>query len=242
MEPHMSNENLNDFHWKNKLEDVSNLSGETLTDKNAAWEKLHSRLRQNPRHIGPAWYWAAAACLLLAILVPLMTANKKQDSLVENSPAQIQSKKATVPEILPSKENAVVDISSSLIENKKTINQGIQTRSSKSSANNIVKKEETVSANFNDQKYIQLEPAISLPPVIDSPVETTLAVSPFKKKLRVVHINELGDPGEETLNIARYYERRSFQVKLINQEVYTSSSRSSNNTGFKIFKTRTPPN
>ena len=241
MEPGMSNENLNDFHWKNKLEDVSNLSGETLTDKNAAWEKLHSRLRQKPRRIRAVWYYAAAACLL-AILIPLMTANKKQDSLVKNSPAQIQPKKVTVHEILPSKENAVVDISSSLIKNKKTINQAIQTSNRKSPANNIVKKEETVSANFNDQKYMQQEPAISSPPVIDSPVETTLAVSPLKKKLKVVHINELGDPGEETLNIARYYERRSFQLKIINQEVYSSSSRPSNNTGFKIFKTKTPSN
>ena len=76
------------------------------------------------------------------------------------------------------------------------------------------------------------------------PVDTAInivAILPEKKKLKVVHINELGDPVEETPNIARNYEHHSFQVKLINQEVYTSPPPSSGNTGFNIFKTKTAP-
>ncbi len=76
MEPRMSNENLNDY-WKNKLEDVDSLSAETFTDKNAAWEKLHSRLRQKPSRVRTVWYWAAAACLLLVFILPIIIAGKK---------------------------------------------------------------------------------------------------------------------------------------------------------------------
>ncbi len=166
MEPNMSNEDLNDFHWKNKLEDEGSLSRETLTDKNAAWEKLHSRLRQKPNRIRALWYWAAAACLLLAIIIPVMMPDKKQDSLVKNSPTPLQPKKATVREISPSKENAVADVSS-LIVKKKIIKQAIQTNDKKLPANDIVKKEEIVSANLNDQKDIQQQTTISSPPVID---------------------------------------------------------------------------
>ena len=34
----------NDFHWKNKLEDLESLPGETF-NKEAAWEKLHERMQ-----------------------------------------------------------------------------------------------------------------------------------------------------------------------------------------------------
>jgi len=57
----------------------------------------------------------------------------------------------------------------------------------------------------------------------------------------VVHINELGDPVTEIPNVVRNYEHHSFQVKLLNQEVYTSPSSYSGNTGFNIFKTKTVP-
>ena len=67
----MSNENPNDFHWKNKLEDVGSLQEETQTDKNAAWEKLYSRLGKRPRRVRGLWY-LAAACLLMMVMIPVM--------------------------------------------------------------------------------------------------------------------------------------------------------------------------
>ncbi len=243
MEPGMSKENLDD-HWKNKLEDVSSLSGETFTDKNATWEKLHSRLCQKPPGIRAVWYWAAAACLLLAVIIPAIMFNKKQNSLVENIPTQILTKEITVPEISPSKENVVANISPSLIIKKKYIKPYIQTKEKKSGANNIVNKEETVLANLNDQKdiqQIQQELPISLPLIINTPVEAPVAIAPVKKKLKVVHINELSEPGEKTLNTARYYERRSLKLKFNNHTVYTNSSLPMDYTGFNILKLKNAP-
>ncbi len=239
MEPGISNENLND-HWINKLEDVSRLPGETFTDKNAAWEKLHSRLLQKPQRLKALWFWAAAACLLLAILIPAMILNKKQEGLVQNIPIQTLPKEITAPEISTLKENAV-DISTSLIENKKIPEPAIKSNNKKTHANNLVKIEQIVSANFINRTDIQKELLTSSPLIINAPVETTFAVVPVKEKLKVVHINELGNPGEQTSNIARYYERRSFKLKLINKEVNTSSALPVNYTGFNILKLKNAP-
>ena len=74
---------------------------------------------------------------------------------------------------------------------------------------------------------------------VDSAI-SIVAILPEKKKLKVVHINELSDPIAELPGITRYAERHSFQLKLINQEVY-SSPPSSGNTGFNIFKTKNAP-
>jgi len=80
-----------------------------------------------------------------------------------------------------------------------------------------------------------------LSPVSDSFIENTIAAAPVKKKLKVVHINELGEPVSEAPNTARYYEHRPLQFRFINQQVYTSSSLPLNSTGFTIFKTKSVP-
>ena len=84
MEQDMLNENLNNRSWKNKLEDVENLSNSVLQDKDVAWEKLHSRLHQPPHRIKAICYWATAACLLTVIFVPILTADKKQQKIAAN--------------------------------------------------------------------------------------------------------------------------------------------------------------
>ena len=74
------------------------------------------------------------------------------------------------------------------------------------------------------------------------PVDTVInivAIIPEKKKLKVVHINELGDPVEDVPNMVRSHERRSL-VKFINQEVNICLP-SSGNTGFNIFKAKKIP-
>ena len=138
----------------------------------------------------------------------------------------------------PLNENTVADISPSPILKKKTTEQATQTNHKKSIPNDIVKREENIPADINDEKNIQQQPTI-LADTISSAVET--AVVSVKKKLKVVHINELADPGEEASNVVRYYEHHSFQVKLINQQVYSSPPLPSGGSGFNIFKTKKTP-
>jgi len=222
------------------LEDVGSLQEETLADKNAVWEKLHSRLGKRPRRVRGLWY-LAAACLLLMVVIPVMMTTKSHNSLVKNNPAQIESKKEIVPEILPSKETDLADVAFPIIKKNKITGKLIRTSYEKISSNDISKKAQTVTPNFNDQKDTQAAPLISMPDAIDSSFKTTLAVAPVKKKLKVVHINELGDPVEETSNITKSYEYHAFQFKLINKQVDTYSSLPVNNTGFNILKLKNAP-
>jgi hypothetical protein len=239
MEQRMSNENPNDFHWKNKLEDVGSLQEETLTDKNAIWEKLYSRLGQRPHRVRGLWY-LAAACLLLLVMIPVTMTTKNNNSLVKNNPVQIKSKKVILPEILPSKETALAEVSFPVIKKNKITERPVRTSYKKSGLNDIAKHTQTVIANSNVQKDTQPASIISLANAIDSSFKTTLAVAPVKKKLKVVHINELGDPVEEVSN-TKSYEYHAFQFKLINKQVATYSSLPVNNTGFNILKLKNAP-
>ncbi|MDV6222692.1 hypothetical protein R1T14_24495 [Flavitalea sp. BT771] len=54
--------------WSRRLEEPGALPGTGLADKEAAWDKLYDRLRETPRRRTQPWLWAAAACLLLALI------------------------------------------------------------------------------------------------------------------------------------------------------------------------------
>ena len=70
-------------------------------------------------------------------------------------------------------------------------------------------------------------------------METTTAVAVReKKKLKVVHLNELGDPVSEPRNRLLPDDYGLIQFKLINQQVYTSSPAPSNSTGFNILQSK----
>ena len=79
---------------RSRLEEVKSLPDKLLSDKNAAWEKLHGRMHAKPHRIKPFWYWAAA-CLLVSLTISFLTANKKQQALVNNEPAKKILKKTT---------------------------------------------------------------------------------------------------------------------------------------------------
>ncbi|HVU55119.1 MAG TPA: hypothetical protein VHD83_08680 [Puia sp.] len=67
----MDNERPNEHTmWSSRLEEPGALPGTGLTDKEAAWDKLYDRLREqeSPRRRRIIWLWAAAACFLLIII------------------------------------------------------------------------------------------------------------------------------------------------------------------------------
>jgi hypothetical protein len=233
----MSDEKPNkDFHWKNKLEELDSFPGETF-NKEAAWEKLHGRIQES-REKNTVWYWAAAACLLLAVFSPWFFADKKEHELVKKNSVQKQTQ---LPSSHLSAKSNIDTVAAlySLSTEKKLPAFSVEKRNKiNSPVNHKITPVETVTGETGKEDMVQ---KITNNAVV--PVSTTIsivAILPEKKKLKVVHINELGDPVAETPNIARFADRHTFQLKLINQEVYTSSLPSAN-TGFNIFKTKNAP-
>jgi hypothetical protein len=235
----MPNGNRNSAGWKSKLDELESLPGEMMPDKNAAWDKLHSRLatrRNNNKKA--AWYWAAAACILFAVTIPMFVSNNKEGQLTgtaikENQPA-VKSPVATLIEkdgkdIVPVKNNEVVSV---LAKNNNKINSKIIPQGIR----NEIRLYDTVSSHGLVKENVN---------IISQPTDTLSNVAsalPVKKKLKVVHINELGDPVEMSPDIAGKKDLHSFQLKLARQEVYTSPSVAFDKNGFTIFKTKSSPN
>jgi hypothetical protein len=229
----------NDFHWKSKLEDLESLPGETFHNE-AAWEKLHQRMQGKSRNKNAVWYWAAAACLLLSVLIPAFLADKKAGVLVKNNSIQKQIQSSSSRLLKESNNDTSAVISSLPVEKKLPALSPERSNKINSLFNHNIlgvtiiqdkkEKEEFTTQKITNNAVAPVDTAISI-----------VAILPGRKKLKVVHINELDDSVTETPNIARNYEHRSFQVKLINQGVYTSPPPSSGNTGFNIFKTKNLP-
>lgn len=238
----MLSENQNNFHWKNKLDDMDGLQGEMLTDKNATWEKLHARINEKPRRKGFVWYWVAAACLLLAVIIPATIINKKQDDVVKNTPKQIELKKETVPENSTIKENEVAKSSTIANEKRNAVKTTLPSPIVKPVTNDVTQTQEPVVANSNVQHTIEQQPVFVSVPLVDT--ATSLATAPVKEKakFKVVHINELGDPVEVSTDMAYTADLHAFQLKLATQEVYKNPSVASNKKSIGILKQKTFPN
>jgi len=235
----MLNEKPNDdFHWKNKLADLEDLPGKVF-DKEAAWGKLHERMQGRPRNKKAIWYWAAAACLLLVLVIPwLFLANKREGILVKNNSIQKQAQPAS-PHLLTKNTKDIPATISSLAVEKTLPDYSVKKNEKiKSLFKNDIAQLKIIQDKKEKPEFIKQEIANSAAAPIDT-IISIVANIPEKKKLKVVHINDLGDPVAETPNITRFYERRSL-VKFINREV-DSRLPSSGNTGFNFFKAKNIP-
>ncbi len=232
----MLNEDLNNLHWKNKLEDADGLSAETLSDKNATWEKLHNRLRENSKPKKVVWYWAAAACLLMAVVIPLMLVHKNENTVVKNNIQKNKRSKSELKQAKPLKNGATAAISTGTGEKKRTIKIKIK------NYNNTIADTNKEPSETNNNNQITANKIILSVPSTDSIVVTTAGIMHAKKKLKVVHINEIGDPVEALSEITHKTDLHLFQLKLATQEVYDKSSVASNTTGIPIIKLKTSRN
>ena len=184
----MSEEKLNN-NWKQKLEDADSLPHASLQNKDGAWEKLHARIAEKPRSKRVLWYWVAAACLLLALIIPSLTIHRSTTTVVKNTEQHITT--ADTVNVIP------------LVNN-------------------------------NDQS-LQNE-NIAVPGIIDtSAIAVVSSPAPIQKKLKVVHINELGETYEVPADLARSADLHLFQLKLAQQEIYNASATASNNNSIVHF-------
>jgi len=233
----MLNDKPNNMDWKNKLEEMESSPGE-IFNKEASWDKLHIQLQPKQKKRKVIWYWLAAACLFFALFILFILSNKKENVLMKNTVLQnkIDSSYSNVPMI--NDDSSKIISSSSILNNKPShfINNNDKTITA---IHHKIIKQEIIHDKKDRESIITQE--------IDNNAVTPVATAinivanlPEKKKLKVVHINELGEPVTEAPSMAHLYNRHSFQFKFMNQEGYTTSSNFSNNN--KVLKNFTTIN
>ena len=236
----MSNENPNNTpHWRNKLDELENLPGSAFNGK-AAWDKLHGRLGGNKKSKKIYWYWVAAACLLFGLMITLLNyykgASKPGNSgtIVKEQPKEI---KKPVLKIEEANKNEIVNNAEPIKDNiVYTRNRSIQRN------RHIIPTKVVAEVRSNDVvvNYPEQEPIAKPLEIVKN--NSTTTIIPPKKKLNVVHINELGDPVIETSDITRIPDMHSFQLKFGNGEVLSNSPIASKSSGLIILKTKPTSN
>ena len=223
----MLSKKLNDpFYWKNKLETLNCLPGEAAPEKDALWEKLNGRLQQKPAANKAKWYWMAAGLLPLIIIALTMV------SKTENVPAKQQmvknkNTKATPSYLLPASTEAVTLSVSASVEKK----QPVVVINSKVKSKIFI---DTIRANDADvallpEKVKPEIPTINIPPVDTVVTVSTTAVA--KKKLQVIHLNELETyPAQFAEPVNYAHNIKPGKKKIINLSLASQE----NTIGFKI--------
>lgn len=203
------------LHWKNKLDDLDHLPGEQIPDKNLGWEKLHNRLQEKSRNKIVRWYWTAAACLLLVIGIPWLTINEKDQNLVKNNMQQIPSNSSILQ--TPSTDNTIITPSQTQTENKHPNAAKAKIKLQYRPKYNA----DTIDEPVANQRKVLIK---STPEVFNISINPdTIAfvtVVPVKKKLRVVHINELDKP-KEHVQFAQSNASSVFQTKSLNNNAFS---------------------
>ena len=233
----MSNKSHN--NWKSQLGELDTWPGASMPDKNVAFRKLHGRLTGKKSNRKLAWYWTAAACLLIAILTPLVF---RQSGV---APVSETATKYPQPKELPA-EVSLVPLKKEIVEIKK---QSLQTKHVFTAADINKTRKKIIPAGVTNE--IRLYDTVSTSDRLNEnsniavkPVDTalTVVITTIKKTLKVVHVNELGDPVDVQREIAGKKELHSFQLRLASQEVYNGKPVALNKKEFTIFSTKSSPN
>ncbi len=236
----MSNENPNNTpHWRNKLDELEHLPGSAF-NKDAAWDKLYGRLGGNRKSKKISWYWIAAACLLLGLLITLVNYDKNTSQSANKETVIKQQPKETKKPVLK-----VEEVNKNENQNSaELINDEIAATPNKPIRRNrrIIPTKVVTKIHSDDVviSYPEKKPVVKPLQIINT--NPTTAVFPQKKKLNVVHINELGDPVIKSSDITRVTDIHSFQLKFGNGEVLSNSPIASKSSGLIILKTKPTSN
>ncbi len=220
----MQNEKNNNWHWKQKLNDADFIPTEARLNKEAAWQKLQQRLNKPKRKIAIA-YWAVAACLLPLAVALLFVLHPKTNNIANSTVSLIRnSKKPLIKETLPLQKDAVVVITK---VNRRAKNTVIQKK-----RNNVVMIDtnKEITSNKKEDSIRSNEPLVAVvPPENTAKTKVAIAVKP---KLKVVHINELGEPDETAPTVAHNVYPHSFSMQIGKEEVYANPAKAKSKNGF----------
>lgn len=239
MEPDMSNENRDKAAWKGRLEDPAIL-GLTSSDTNALWEKLDGRLHEKPRRKKLAWYWAAAACLLLAMLLPFIKSNLTPNAVDTSAVVKQTSVAPVINENIQQPFSPSAENSDAVIEKRQAVKVIKEDKIKAPALVNVATETDITSTPTTVQQAIQ-PVQNNLTPITNTPVVIAAAGPVLKQKLKVVHINELGYPEEPTHRDEHIADYRSIRFNPVSPETYTTASPAQNVSDLNFFKNKTSP-
>jgi len=216
-----------DGGWKDRLDRFDDVPGEPWTNKNASWDKLHARLHKKQGRKKTPWWWLAAAAVLLLFVsgTLLLMKHAAPKDLAKNKPTHAAPARPAPPEsLLVIKNNPARPAGHTIISR-------------------LHRQPKTPSLPGGIPADTAATPQISIIPVItDTPLLNQVAMQP-KKKLQVVHINELDNPGQEGTqwtSSPSYSPKRFFRLLLINTETSSSAASQKQDAGNNRFTIKTP--
>ena len=221
----MSDEKVNkSFYWKDKLDELDLLPGEAPVDKEAGWQQLRNRLQKKPRKKKGIAYWIAAACLVGVMVLTRLQLMQPEETLVrrDTHPAPRTSLKH-----LPVTGNQKF-----LATLKQTAKKNIHPPESKDKLYPVV-----VKAAATGEPVPLPDTVKETLPAADpyQPVDTVhLITAAPKKKLRVVHINEVNRPEDDTQLASNDPAPSSAQLSRENSLPNFSVSRNASDNIIKI--------
>jgi len=235
----MSLENHNNISpWKSKLDSLDSLPENNPYDKNEAWDKLYFRLGGKKRRKNKTWLWAAAACIFFTLMIPLFYSNRANqetnNSAFKKNQASIKTRSTIID-----KDETVPITNVTVINNER---KARSTRSKTVAGMIHENKKEKLRLSYTDSSKTMATETESNFMTLTDTVSSLTTIQPEKKKLRVVHINELGDPAETLPEVVRNSDKHTFQFKIANQEIYINPTTASNSNGFTILKIKSSQN
>ena len=211
----MLHEKPNDpFHWKNKLDELDHLPGETALDKNGSWEKLHGRLGKNSRVKRIGWYWLAAASVLIAMGVRWIIVNQQENKIITKTQNIVAPKEPIKSEILNDKISPALSTPIAFTQGTRRVVPPSSRKQRRQAIPNAIESKITV---VKDSSISLPEINVKSSIVENTLFITTVTTAPVKKKLRIIHINELGKTAEEEMQYART-SPPAFRTRSIHQE------------------------
>jgi len=235
MGKNMSDENYNNPIWKNRLEEIENLGEFIGIDKNALWPRLHDRLNNKSKRKKMIWIWAAAACLLFAIIVPFFNAKHKEIQKAGNEVVNKYPDTISTNEVASKSTNTTLKEEINSTERKYKVKKVIEDSKTELIVNNIVK----THSDSNNVKIIKedvVQVENSYPPAVTKPAETATNVLIAKTKLKVVHINELTTPVQESNQLEVFNGYHFLQINPVNQLIYSNPTRTASVININLFK------
>lgn len=226
----LSKKHNDHFYWKNKLESGDGLTGDWVTGKDVLWEKLQARLQKKTADTGAVWYGIAAGLLPIMIMAILLMNNAKDIQVNEIS---IRQNDAGIKKdiLLPASQETVTIAVSAPAEKKQAVPDITEKRKNKVT-DDSTKVSETVAAITVFTVTPLTETVTGNPEPVD-PAINLAGIETVKKKIPVIHINELETAQPELTSPVNYVKNLSGKTRK-NKSGNLTITTKQNSIGFKI--------